>query len=99
MTLNTTLLKFKIMLTEVNIIRIDCINAKEVDRGIKGPPGVWGRFLFFIAFIEENDSNQELFSGRKNIVPSQSYRIFKSQKYIQLHRARKLQSRFPKNQL
>ena len=35
--------------------------------------------------MEENASYQELFLEWKNIVPSQSYRIFKSRKHIQLH--------------
>ena len=43
-------------------------------------------FIFLLFLIkEENVSYQELFLKWKNIVPSQSYRIFKSRKYIQLH--------------
>ena len=54
-------------------------------------PGVRGRFSLFLLFlIEKNDSYQDFFSVLKNIVPSQSYRILKSRKFIQLHCAHKL---------
>ena len=68
----------------------------RVLRGQEGPRSI---FTFLLFLIEENASYQELFSELKNIVPSQSYRIFKSQKYIQLHCAHELQSQFPENQL
>ena len=56
---------------------------------IKAPGGGGGGpssiFTLCLILIEENVSYQELFSDWKNIVPSLSYRGFKSQKYIQLH--------------
>ena len=42
-------------------------------------------FTFWLFLLEENVSYQELFSEWKNYVLSQSYRILKSRKYIQLH--------------
>ena len=57
---------------------------------LRGPGGPRSIFTFLLFLIVENGSYQELFSEWKNIVPSQSYWIFKSRKYIQLHCARKL---------
>ena len=41
-------------------------------------------FTFLLFLIEENGSYQELFRNKNN-VPSQTYCIFKSRKYIQLN--------------
>ena len=46
------------------------------------PGGSYVDFHFLIFLIEENVSYQERFSEWKNIVPSQSYCTFKSQKSI-----------------
>ena len=68
--------------------------------GIKGAgEGSEVDFNFWVVFNIGESSYQKLFSEWKNIVPSQSYRILKSQKYIQLHCTRELQSWFHKNQL
>ena len=56
-------------------------------------------FTFSLFLIKDNVSYQELFTGWKNIIPSLSYHILKSQKYIQLDCAHELKSRFPKNYL
>ena len=58
--------------------------------GIRGQGGPRSIFTFWLFLIEEHASYQELFSEWKNLVPSQSYRIFKCQKYIQLHYVREL---------
>ena len=61
---------------------------KMYSRGLEVVPRSIFTFLLFL--IEENVSYQELFTKRKNIVPSQNYWLFKSQKYIQLHCAHEL---------
>ena len=57
-------------------------------RLLRGQGGSEVDFHFFI----DSDSEEWQFPGTffemKNIVPCQSYRIFNSQKYIQLHCAR-----------
>ena len=60
------------------------------DQPLRGQGGSEVDFHFLIVSDRGACSYQELFSEWKNLVPSQSYRIFKSQKYIQLHYAREL---------
>ena len=54
-------------------------------------------FTFLLFLTEGNGIYQEIFSVWKNIIPSQSNHILKSRKYIQLHWACQLKSRFAKN--
>ena len=77
--------------------RIPGVKFSKYTDSLRG--GLRSIFTFLLFLIEENGSYREFFSEWKNIVPSQSYWIFKSQKYIQLHCARELKSRFPENQL
>ena len=62
-------------------------------RGREGGCGLRSIFTFLLFLMEGNVSYRELFSEWKKIVPSQSYRILKSRKYIQLLWARELLSR------
>ena len=59
-----------------------CI-TRSIDIPFRGPGGPRSISTFLLILIEGNGSCQELFSVWKNIVPSQSYRILKSRKYIQ----------------
>ena len=64
---------------------------------LRGQGGSEVDFHFFVVSDRGECQLSGFFSELKNIVPSQSYRIFKSQKYIQLHCAHELQTRFPEN--
>ena len=66
---------------------------------LKGAGGSEVDFHFFVVSYRGEWQLPRIFFRMKNIVPSQSYWVFKSQKYIQLHCARELISWFPENQL
>ena len=66
---------------------------------LRRPEGSEVDFHFFVVSYRRECQLPETFFRMENVVPSQSYRIFKSQKYIQLHCAQELKSRFPENQL
>ena len=70
-----------------------------VNKRLRGQGGSEVDFHFLIVSDIGACQLPGTFFRMKNIVPSQSYRIFKSQKNIQLHYARELLTRFPKNQL
>ena len=65
----------------------------------KGARGVLCRFSLFVVSYGGEWQLPGIFSRVKPNVPSQRYWIFKPRKYIQLHCACELKSRFPKNQL
>ena len=61
-----------------------------------GVGDVRGRFSLFVVSYRRECQLPENFSEWKNVVSSQSYRIFKSRKYIQLHCALNFNRDFPK---
>ena len=89
--------KLKIRTTQVNPwrVRITCILMTTQLRGQGGGSEV--DFYFFIVSHRGVCQLPGTFSEWKNIVPNLSYRILKSQKYIQLHCVHELKSRFPEN--
>ena len=53
-----------------------------------GVGGGRGRFYFLLLLMEQNVSLHDFFFRIKNIIPSRSYRVLKSRKYIQSNIAR-----------